>query len=351
MKRTFVVILAVICVGASQDSAPALSERSESKAPAPSERSESKGPALSEQSESKGPTDRGVLAVLRRDGILFPFAAFRGNVWSSPWPGGLRDVELPINLQSIPERWWGGWRPESWRAWLLDGSNREIRGLSPTQFRVHCAMRIGVRTDYRAQEELPVLPAEPFPKDGLAVTAGIAVEPVEIVKASPDWTTLAVDLLEDFNRVEEAEIATVANYARYRHPFSAGMRRKLPVRIETWYRTRVQDTLVSYIEAVRSYPPRAEDDGCGLETLFSGWIYHRTGKLVKRKDLGARITYCDRVNAAYMLPFGRIQMKDRVYWVAQYSGHESEWYAVTRLERSGVTPVADYFAGNQESCR
>jgi hypothetical protein len=216
---------------------------------------------------------------------------------------------------------------------------------------VHCAMRLGVRTDYRPQDELPILPAEPFPKDGLAVSAGIRLEPIEIVKPSSEWTTLAVDLLEHFDRVEDVEVSTVAGAARWRHPFAREMRRKLPVRIESWYRTRVENSVVSFIEAVRSYPPRAEDEGCGLETVFTGWIYHENGKLAKRMDLGARLTYCDRVNAAYMLPFGRIQVKDRIYWVAQYSGHESEWYSVTRLERARVTPVIDYFAGSQESCR
>ena len=312
------------------------------------------GAAQGQQTEPKAeaPTDRGVLAVLRRDGIIFPFAAFRGSVWSAPWPGGLRDVELPINLASIPERWWGGWRPESWRVWLADGTNREIQAVAPAQFRVHCAIRLGVRTDYRPADSLPVLPAEPFPKDGLAVTSAVAVEPVEMVKrSSQEWPTLAVDLLEEFNRVEDAEVSIVAEHSRWRHPFSRERRRQLPVRIESWYRTRVQDTMFSYIEAVRSYPPDPQDDGCGLETLFSGWVYHEKGRLAKRTDLGARLMYCDRVNAMYMLPFGRIRVKDRVYWVAQYSGHESEWYGVTRLSGTRVTPVTDYFAGSQESCR
>ena len=312
------------------------------------------GTAHAQQSQSKSEPapDRGVLAVLRRDGIIFPFAAFRGSVWSAPWPGGLREVELPINLASIPERWWGGWRPDSWRAWMPDGTSREIQAQAPAQFRVHCAIRLGVRTDYRPTDPLPVLPVEPFPKDGLAATGGIRVEPIEIVKPSAsEWVALAVDLLEQFGRVEDSEVSAAADRSGWRHPFPRESRKKLPVRIESWYRTRVQDTMFSYIEAVRSYPPGPQDDGCGLETVFSGWIYHENGTLLKRTDLGARLTYCDRVNATYMLPFGRIQVKDRVYWVAQYSGHESEGYGVVRLAGTRATAVADYFAGSQDSCR
>jgi hypothetical protein len=296
--------------------------------------------------------DRGVLAVLRRDGIMLPFASFRGNSWTVPWPAGLANVELPINLESVPERWWGGWQPDSWRAWLADGTNRPIRALEPVPFRIHCAPRLGIRTDYKSAEAMPLVPVEPYPKDGLAATAGIAIESVEVVSRSETgWGALAIELMNEFNRAEDLEIASVANTEGWRHPVDRTERRLAPVRIESWYRTTLDEGMsVSYIEAVRSYPPRPEDNGCGLETLFSGWVYHRTGEPSRRPDLAARLTYCDRVNATYMLPFGRLRLKDRVYWIAQMSGYESEWYAVAEIG-SRARIIAEYFAGSQASCR
>jgi len=296
--------------------------------------------------------DRGVIAVLRRDGVMFPFATFRGTTWSAPWPGGVNNIELPINLASIPERWWGGWRPEAWQAWLTDGTARPIRALEPTQFRVHCGRRIGITTDYKAAEPIPMLPVNPFPKDGVAATAGTRIESIEIVgRSEEEWGALAIALLEDFDGVEDREVSAVAAIARWRHPTPAEDRHARPVRIESWYRTNVDDEVVaSYIEAVRSYPPGPEDNGCGLETLFSGWVYHEKGKLARR-DLVARLTYCDRVNATYMLPFGRMRLRDRVYWLAQLSGHEAEWYAVAWLDRRRARVVVEYFAGSLDSCR
>ena len=142
--------------------------------------------------------DRGVLAVLRRDGIMLPFASFRGTSWTVPWPAGLANVELPINLDSVPERWWGGWQPERWRAWLADGTSRPIRPLEPAPFRIHCATRLGIRTDYKSAEGMPLVPVEPYPKDGLAATEGIAIEPVEVVSRSESgWGALAIELLDD----------------------------------------------------------------------------------------------------------------------------------------------------------
>ena len=296
--------------------------------------------------------DRGVLAVLRRDGVIFPFASFRGTLWSAPWPGDLREVEIPINLQAVPERWWGGSEPGAWQAWLGDGASRPLQMVGPTQFRVHCAARLGIRTDYKAAEPVPLLPANPFPKDGLAATAGVKVEPIEIVPQSGEgWGALAVSLLKEFDSVEDVEVTAVQMRGGWKHPVPRAKRRGLPVRIESWYRINLDGGVtVSYIEGVRSYPARPEDDGCGLETLFSGWVHQRKDRSEPKVALSARITYCDRVNATYMLPLGRIRVDNRTYWVAQLSGHESEWYAVAELSRDRAKVVVEYFAGSRESC-
>src|SRR5215207_217863 len=39
--------------------------------------------------------DRFTLGVMRRDGVVLPFAAYDGN-WSTPWPVSLRTVDVPI---------------------------------------------------------------------------------------------------------------------------------------------------------------------------------------------------------------------------------------------------------------
>jgi hypothetical protein len=197
-----------------------------------------------------------------------------------------------------------------------------------------------------------MLPANPFPKDGLAATGGVKVEPIEIVPRSEEsWSALAVSLLKEFDKVEDAEVTAVNMRAAWKHPIPRAKRRELPVRIESWYRINLdRGVTVSYIEGVRSYPARPEDDGCGLETLFSGWVHQGKERSTPKAALSARITYCDRVNATYMLPLGRIRVDDRTYWVAQLSGHESEWYAVAELSRDKARVVVEYFAGSRETC-
>lgn len=306
--------------------------------------------ARAAQDESPGP-DRGTIAVLRSDGLMTPFAAFRGTRWQVSWPVNIGSLELPVNLASIPERWWGGETPETWQAWPIGEPSRPLKPIAPQIFPVHCAQRIGVRTDYETRHTAPQMQVEPYPKDGLAATAGVTVEPIETVsETDPGWGPLAVELLEEFDRAEDREIAMLAQV--FVHPLSRDRRRTFPVRMEAWYRTRLGDgTTISYIEASRSYPPGPEDEGCGLETLFSGWVTHEAGESRPESEIQARVTYCDRVGATFMKPFGRIRLRDRVFWVAQIAGPESEWYTVAQLEPGRVRYVAEYFAGARDSCR
>src|SRR5690606_34280967 len=134
--------------------------------------------------------------------------------------------------------------------------------------------------------------------------------------------------------------------AAFRHPVDRKERHAQPVRIEHWYRTTTDDgSAVSYVEAVRSYAPRPEDEGCGLETLVKGWVTHRPDRREPRVDLAARITYCDRVGATFMQPFGRMRVRDRLYWIAQVAGPEAEWYLVAQIFPGRIQHVAEQLAG------
>jgi hypothetical protein len=310
---------------------------------------------LSPSELSRDHDGRGALAVLRRDGLLLPFASFDRDSWRVTWPQTFfpRLLEVPLTLDAVPERWWGTKNPDSWRAHLFSGQETPLQLRTPALYRNYCGLeRLGLRTDYRSIEELPAGRAEPFPKDGLAIRGGVPLEPIEMVAQSPEWSALAVALTKDVDRVETSTIATVARVRGWRHPFSRSQRQAQPIQIESWYRSPSADGnegwSVSYVEMVKQYPPRPEDKGCGLETLVSGWLHHRDGKLIKSSELSAKLTYCDRVGATYMLPFGRIRPKDKIYWVFQLSGFESEWFEVAEVRPERARIVLEVLAG---ACR
>ena len=292
--------------------------------------------------------DKGAIGILRRDGVLFPFASYDRDTWEVTWPLTFADIKLPRSVADIPAKWWGKGSPEQWRAHLTDGRSMPIELRAVGAFRPFCIDRPGLATNYKSSEALPATPVRPFPKDGIAVSANTPVDPIESVDpASPDGRALAERLLKDFNQVEERTINELRMNARFRHPIDDEVRRAAPLKLESWYRAPSGEPgwTVSYIEASRAYPPRPEDKGCGLETFVSGWIHHNRGQVERSSDIRARVTYCDRVGVVYMLPFGRIRPRTRDYWIFQLSGWEAEWYDVAEVGREKVRHVIEVNAG------
>jgi hypothetical protein len=320
------------------------------------------GPALfadhddteSAQRDEGDAPERGMLGVLRRDGILIPFAAFKGQSWSMPWPGESRNHELPIGLDDVPEAWWGGKPPAGWHVRLASGADVPFKALAPAPYQSFCQARLGLRTDYRSSESMPPGPVVPFPKEGLAATSGVVIEPIEMVdRGSPEAERFFATLARQLQEVEDRTIATIEVDSEWRHPFKKADRQKLPIRIEAWYRAPMVEPgwTASYVEAVRSYPPQPEDKGCGLETLFSGWVLSDQRDTRPNAEFSARVTYCDRIGGMYMLPFGRIRLKDRMYWIFQYSGWEQEWFDVVRVTPRRLKFEAEFYGGGRRDCR
>jgi hypothetical protein len=110
--------------------------------------------------------------------------------------------------------------------------------------------------------------------------------------------------------------------------------------------------MLSYIEAVRAYPPGPADEGCGLETYFSGWVHQNLKEPDKtRSRIVARVTFCDRRGVTYMLPFGRVRVAGQQHWVYQLSGFEQEWYEVARVAPLKIGFVVEAYGGSGERCR
>ena len=297
---------------------------------------------------------RGAIAILRRDGLLVPFASFDRDSWRVTWPVHLApQIEIPLTRADIPIKWWGTRWPDQWRAYLSGGDEMFLKLEDPTVFRGFCGRMLGVRTGYRSKQPIPPMPVNPFPKDGLAISGGVPLEPIESVSpTSPEWATLPATLVDDFNDVEAQTITAVRVHRGWRHPVAEGQRRTTPIRLESWYRSPSGGPgwTASYVEVVRQYSPRPEDRGCGLETFVSGWVHHRDGTLVDAQ-LNARLTYCDRVGVTYMLPFGRIRPKKKTYWVFQLSGWETEWYDVVEVRPKMARYVLEVFSGSGRGCR
>ena len=280
------------------------------------------------------------LAALRRDGIMIPFASFDGRNWRLDWPDSDLVAPLPISRGDIPKKWWGPQGPDApWTAWL--SSNRPPRPLTlgkPVQARVFCSGHPALATDYRGGA---VDPREPtVPKDGLAVSGDVSLNDIVSVSVyAPEATHIIAVIGNEFN-LQEA--AAVAHFTNWSHPFWTEERKRYPIELEALYRTT--DTTsrgtwkTTYVEAIRRFPPRPDDKGCGLITFVRGWISEQEGKK-PIINVGAKVTFCDRADVTFMLPLARVVAGSELYWVYQLSSWRDEVYAVSRLRPDGVRPV------------
>lgn len=291
------------------------------------------------------------VGVMRRDGVLVPFAAYDGD-WSAPWPGSVRGMELPITLDAIPKKWWGDAPPDAWT--LVRGVGRppvDVKPSAPLAVPVGVDMRLGVRTDFRSSEELPPLFEFPYPKEGLAVAGNVKVEPVAgISRLAAAWRELPVTLRAVINAAEQKTIHQLKSNAQWTHPVPRELRERMPAELEAWYTSMLEQPgfSVSYIEAVKKYPPGPQDDDdCGLETFVTGWVHSNVRDPQAKADLTARVTYCDRKGVAYMLPLGRLRVRNRTHWVFQISGWDREWYSVVEATPGKIRYVVEYYAGGR----
>ena len=280
------------------------------------------------------------VGVLRRDGIIVPFAAFDGKRWSNAWPLPALELTVPIDLRGVPSKWWGPTRAlENWQAWTAAGP-QSLRIVQPDWVNVHCVRQIGLRSDYLSPLVAPPRTEQPYPKDGLAVSPPQPVERIVIVPpASDEAHALMPALLEAFNKAERQV------EDRYGHPMSKRAREGRVPDIEAVY--AVGDLpRIYYVEAIRPYRRLGQAaDKCAAVTFGTGW-FAREGGQVRSLDTAVDLLPCNRAGASYMLPLGAMRVAGKLYWLAQFSGWDHERLAVVEIKPKTVEAVLSVWGGS-----
>lgn len=273
--------------------------------------------------------------VLRRDGVIIPFAAFDGKKWVATWPAPARQgLTVPINVRSIPKNWWGPTNAlETWQAWTPAGA-RAVTVVQPDWVDVHCVRQIGLRTDYRTPSlPLPPPTAQPYPKDGLAISPPQPVEPIVVLEpASLEAQSFQRVLTEAFNRAER-EVED-----RFGHPVPRRAREGVDPVVEAIYALGTAPR-VYYVESVRSYRRLGQRaDECTGVAFGTGWFV-RESETVKSLEMAVDVLPCNRYGASYMLPLGAMRIGDRLFWLAQFSGWDHERFAVIEIKSKGARAI------------
>src|SRR5256885_2985682 len=283
--------------------------------------------------------DAFAVGVLRRDAVVLPFAVFDGKRWSDPWPGATQDVTVPIDLRAVPKRWWGlGTVLDSWDL-MIAGGLRAAHVVQPDWVNVHCARYIGLRTDYQPAQPPPPRSAQPYPKDGLAVSPPHAIERVEHVALGANEIRALLPVVQTAFNDAEREVES-----RYGHPIARRAREGVAPTLEAVY-AYGDNPRIYYLEATRPYRQLGQVLGeCAAIGSGTGWFV-RDPSGVRRLAMAVDLLNCDREAASYMFPLGILQANDHLYWLAQFSGWQHERYVVLDVKKKTVDVVINRWGG------
>jgi hypothetical protein len=273
------------------------------------------------------------IAVVRRDGMLIPFADFDGKRWSRSWPSPELDLQVPINLASVPKRWWGPMPPLS--TWQMVTGGRALHVTQPDWVDVHCQRQVALGTDYVSDLPVPSPREQPYPKDGLAVSPPHAIQPIDIISPGRASAYLS-GLREAFN---DSELDLDRNLG---HPMSRRSREVIEPAVEALYAFG-EHPRVYYVEASRLYR-KMGDTGCTAIAFGTGW-FTRDGNRFKWLDMAVDLLRCDKYGASYMLPLGAVVLNGRRFWIAQYAGWDHERYVVIEMKANRVEAVVSAQGG------
>ena len=279
------------------------------------------------------------VGVLRRDGVLLPFATFDGRHWRNTWPPPQQELTVPTSLDRVPKNWWGPTGPlETWHAWI-DGSERPVHVKQPDWVGVHCARHLALLTDYKYDGVVPPEQEQPYPKEGVAVSPAQPVERIDVLLPTAlELNALGPVLREAFNRAER-ETASRSN-----HPLNRGAREVVEPAIEAAYAFG-DSPRIYYIEAIRAYRALGQrPDECIATAFGTGWFV-REGDKVRSLLMFVDLLRCNRFGASYMLPLGVVRSADRLFWIAQFSGWDHERYAVVEITSKKVEVMVSTWGG------
>jgi hypothetical protein len=293
------------------------------------------GPGLDAQARTTSGTSF-TLGVLRRDGVVVPFASYDTRRFVNRWPVPGRRQDIPISIASSPKKWWLRDSPVSaWTAWPMRGENRVVHVKSPVNLTAECQTHIGLQTDYSSIEP-PVPPKmQPYPKDGLATTGDVLVGPVEILDAqSADWSKVSADVAAKITAAETPRVMETD----LPESFTERQRAETVFTLEILFRSPGPrpGTTVLYFEGVKRYPRfRLAPE---LLTYAVGFV--RTDSQAPPKiEVTAALSDRDRKGLVYTMVLGSFRLDGKLYWVAQRSAWGYERYDILEITDTEVRTV------------
>jgi hypothetical protein len=288
------------------------------------------------------PPDRFTLGVLRRDGLVTPFATFDGKRWRGDWPAPRRGLNVPVTMSAVPSKWWGPLGPrETWQAWIGPPEPVVLHTRRPEVYDAQCLPQIGLRTDYRSSEPFPGRDARPYPKDGLAVSPPYPIDRIDIMPIG----AITPPLVDAFNSAESIAVLGARNVSIRK--LLRKQREAVPITIDAVYAAGDLSARVYYFEIVRQYdsPDPQRRGQCDGLSYGAGWFARDANGPIRRLSFEVVVTSCDRDGLLYMLPLGAVRAGGRFFWIAQWSGWNFEQYNIVEIKPTFTEDVVKVSGG------
>jgi hypothetical protein len=282
------------------------------------------------------------LGILRRDAIVVPFATYDGKRWKNHWREPSKDVDVPINLRiGRRQSSVAGGALDTWQVWLGANVPRVVHGRQPDWLQTHCSKQVGLRTDYQPSQWPPGPEAQPYPKDGLAVSPPQPVKAIETLATDSPEGKLLADVLREAFAVRENAALERAQLDGAPVRASKKELEALPITIEALYAFGAPRRAY-WVEAVREYKPGG---ACAAVVFGTGWFVRNFGRFTFA-DFDVSVVPCDRDTLSYMLPLGVMSTSHGLYWIAQWSGWDHEKYDILEIGERSIAPVLTVSGGS-----
>jgi hypothetical protein len=309
------------------------------------------GPGLDAQARSSSGASF-TLGVLRRDGIIVPFASYDATRWVNRWPAPGRRPDIPISIADAPKGWWLRERPiATWTAWPLRGDSQVVHVKNPVNLTAECEPHVGLQSDYASVEPRVAPSMQPYPKDGLASAGDVLVEPVEILDGkSPEWASVSADVAK---KIAETE-TTLINSEHVTLPYAAPERAKKAFTLEVLFKSPGPrpGTTMLYFEGIKRYnrvPTERLTYSLGPDLLTYGVGYILVDPNAPPK-ISDTVTLSDskREGLVYTMVLGSFRLDGKLFWAVQRSGWGYERYDILEMAEPEAKSVFKTPGG---SCR
>jgi hypothetical protein len=292
------------------------------------------------------------IGILRGDSVIIPIGEYRDGKWLARWPkpDGFGD-DNDNSLADLPDAWFdrNGVLSTAWYYRASRDSATLIKTSKKIKVQNHCQENWAVLSDFPGQ---PLKAGEHHRNIGVALDVDKwIVNMIEIIDSSKERTRITSFIRPAFDKSESIKPLGIHSLEPYIHYPSNAERRKARLIISRLYRNRepIDGQRIYYVEAKKEYKNpflSKTDPSCNTISFFNGWIVQNKRGGLRLIDSQYILSDCDMKATTQTKLLGILSMRDRIVFITEDHGYESESYRILELKGSRIKQVLNVYGGS-----